>query len=218
MRISRFLLVLPVLLVLVLLNSCGDYGFGLREEDYPQYFGPNSGGLNRVRKFNANYSLLTTLPIGSGTIEVEHGVVASNEDIERVGLKPGRYLFSSIQIHDPSVRMIRTAYKCGESPLEPAGTYIFRSSRLPDGGLDPAKPNWEVSAYGGAVLSEAHGFGYIRLYALTSDCVSLFSKKPLHEQITIEALQDGSVRSYNFSFTSHWHKAGAWWWRVLNVT
>jgi hypothetical protein len=213
---------IAITLLTAVCYGCSSYKFGIPEQNYPQYFGEQADGLNGVMKYNASYSWLTELPIDQDTIEVEHGTIATEEDIARVGLPAGCYLFFSINISTPVATEIRVTHNYDGEPLVPAGTFIFRQYRNQDGTLDKERPDWEVKPLGSDTLSERYPFGYVRMYELPAiTCLSpeafQFSS-PLREQISIRMAKDGQNTQYDFDLILEWHKSSTLWWRILTIT
>jgi len=167
-----------------------------------------------VFKYNDDYSWLTQLPIGEETIEVEHSVIASDEDIERLGLPDGEYLFFSITVEASQISHISVEHHYEEDLLESAGAFIFRSHRLESGELDRTKPNWIVSKYEGQQLNETFKYGFVKVYKVPKTAwVSPFVPKafwfraPLVEKITLESDAEDSEKTYVFELKAEWHKA-----------
>ena len=208
-----------------LLAECGDYRFGVRERYYPELFGPGSGGLNRVLKLNGEYSWHTRVSLGSDRLTIEHGVLASQADVQRVGLPHGDYLFFSIEGAVPQVRSIQARHTYEGVELDVAGTFVFQGSKLIGGKCSWNGGAWEVTPYDGGELKEDCEFGYVRLYKLPESTrfpVSphnpfLFPGK-LHEQIVVSTESAGLTESHEFELVAQWHKATSFWWRFLNLT
>jgi hypothetical protein len=218
--------ILPFMLFLLFgvlwLVDGAEYKFGLEEKQYPELFANRGGRVNRVIKFNERYSWLTELPVGTDVVRVEHCVIATEEDQQRVGLTAGCYLFSSIQFDSPKVSSVRFDLTYNAQPLETAGVFIFRSHRLKDGQIDHMNQGWEIVPQKGDVISQTHPFGYVKFSKVPGGCrlatslpQALWFPAPLEERIVVSA-EDGKV--FEFKLMATWHKATNFWWKILTIT
>ena len=209
--------------VLLLATGCSvcDYKFGVEERNYPQYFGPDLP-TNSAKGHNNEYSWLTQLPIGNSTIQVEHGVLASAQDLERVHLPPGDYLFTSISFVDPDISSIKVTHTVGGKPLEVAGTFLFRRPSS----FNPVWPGWvasgwDVAPLAGDSIDTLNADGYVRLYKVALNHFLpdgyLFSE-PLQETLSITVGRAANAQHYDFNLTSQWHCSSTLWQRLLSIT
>lgn len=165
--------VLGLTSILLLASGCSDsdHKFGLEEQRYPQHFVADLPANAATRRHNQEYSWQTQFRIGSSYRQVEHGMLASMEDLERLHLPPGDYLFTSIEFADPDISSISTTHALGSKRLEVGGTFLFRKLRL----WDSDDPRWiwrEASGLGrmpfagDSIERGLNADGYVRLYKL----------------------------------------------------
>jgi hypothetical protein len=213
--------------VLLLATSCSDchYQFGLKEKDYPQYFGPS---LLANRRHNEEYSWATQLPLGSATIVVEHGVLASAADLERVRLPPGNYLFTGIDFGSSDVSSIRVSHVVGGKPLEVAGTFLFRRYKpfseqkaLEWPGAWDASEGWYVTPLTGDSINVPYPDGLVRLYKIESNPLlpnGYLFREPLQETISLTVGRDPNAQVYDFDLEAQWGCSSTFWSRLINIT
>lgn len=210
-----------IIFSLITISGCTTYNFGVQEEKYPHYFSAGKKNLNRVFKLNQKYSWLTRLPIGSEIIKVEHGVIATENDIKKLNIPDGRYIFSSIEFEGKGIQRAVVKLSSSGEQLKLIGTYIFRTKRDKNCRKDESNQNWEIQKLEGVQINEKCSFGLVNIYQVPdenfiSDLIPKMFWFSSNIQQTIEITNSGKV--YQFNFDLVWHKASSVWWKILTIT
>lgn len=201
-------------------TGCSDWKLGLLERDYPEYF--QNSSLNKVMKYNVEYSWNTGIAIGSSRMDISHGELASRQDIEAARLLPGCYLRFSMRIDDADVRRIAVVHSIDGRPLVPARTSL-KQRLLNDKvwtDLQKTSSSWKSD---GAVTAGKADFIHSILYGLPMRACSSTKGAPdlkglVQEQITIEISHGGVIENRKFVFTTYWHRANSTAWKALTGT
>jgi len=156
-------LAIVVFLALVL-SGCTTYKFGVQESLYPQYFSGDKENKNRVLKLNEEYSWLTKLPLDGETISVEHGVIASQDDIKRLGLPNGNYIFVSIEFQRQNITAVALNLSYSGNKLREVGSYIVKPGRDENCRKDGSNSTWKIIKLNDANISEQCAFGLVKLF------------------------------------------------------
>jgi hypothetical protein len=204
-----------------LISGCTTYKFGVQESEYPLYFAESENNLNRVFKYNESYSWHTELLMGTELIKVEHGVIASDKDIKKLGIPDGNYIFSSIEFGSGNTQRAEVTLSSQGKPLKLVGTYIFSSDR--DENCKITKPNsrWKIDKLDGTEINEKCGFGLINIYQVpTENSISSFTAKYLWFRDNIKETIDieNNEKSYKYNFNLVWHKSSSVWWEISTIT
>ncbi len=227
-----------VYLCAFLFNSCNTqtYKFGVLEEKYPEFFLQQDPKLNRVTKYNEKYSNLTRVLVEGQIIEIEHGAIATADDIKRLNLPNDNYLFMSIGFHrvfDPNNKNLNDLYKLDtenisvidaslafeQKNLEPAGAYIFRSFVKDNCEREKSKPNWDIHQLKGSDINERCEFGFIKVFKIPKNLAngelnSSMQKTPIQQTIKIVK----NNKPYVFLFDIEWHPSSSDWWKFIQIT
>lgn len=199
------------------------YNFGIKESLHPELFNEDT---NRTFKLNKDYSWLTFLPIGTKRIQVEHLVLATEQDKQRLKLPAGNYLFFSINVSkDTNITNITVEHSYNGQKLEETGTYIYSTYRLPDGSRDKSKRSWKITKHEHGPINEKYGYGYVKIYkAPTENMISKFIPKlfwfrdNINEKISITSNENNEPKTYDFDFELIWHKSSSLWWKFITIT
>jgi hypothetical protein len=196
------------------------YSFGIKESLHPDLF---SEQTNRVLKANKDYSWLTFVPIGEEIVQIEHSVLATEQDKQRLKLPKGNYLFFSINVgKNTKITDITAEHSYKDKNLEEVGTYIYSTYRLPDGSIDKSKKSWKITKYEKGPISDQYGFGYIKIYKAPDDnMISRFIPKLFWFQGNIDekiSIKTNDGKPYDFNFELIWHKSSSLWWQFMTVT
>ncbi|PTY37095.1 hypothetical protein BGP77_07385 [Saccharospirillum sp. MSK14-1] len=218
-RQSLNLLIAAGLLPALLLAGCTTtYKYGLEVDDYPEYFPNWKAGY----AFNGNYSWHSDFRVDDSVITVEHGVIASSSDIERLSVANGNYLFFSIEFNGQNVVSVAAELADEETELELVGEYVFESRFVDDRCTrDMENRLWVVTPISNGLVNRHCDFGYVALFEVPKPSFiswlvpkKFWLKKELNQSIRIETTD----RYYEFDHIVEWHQSSALWYEILLIT